>query len=226
MLIGGLQKVSMLDFPGKIAAVVFTQGCPFRCRFCHNPELVLPERFQTPMKEADLWAFLEKRKGMLDGVVISGGEPTLQPDLAAFIQKLKALDYAVKLDSNGAFPERLEKLFAAGGIDYVAMDLKAGWGSYAAVAGVAIDEAKIRRSMELIRASGIPYEWRTTVVPELPIDTSEVAKLVRRGERLFLQHFRASENVLDPTLKKIGDPKDDEALLTPLLKAGMDAVWR
>ncbi len=226
MKIGGLQKVSMLDFPGKIAAVVFTLGCPFRCPFCHNPELVIPEKFVDEMDEAEFWKFLESRKGMLDGVVITGGEPTLQPDLGEFMTRIHAMGYAVKLDSNGAFPDRLEKLLALGVVDYVAMDIKAGADGYSVVTGVPIDMAKIRRSMELIRSSGIPYEWRTTIVPELPTDTTEIAKLLKKGETIYLQKFRPSEGTINPSLTKQTLPEEEEGILQPLLAAGLVASWR
>ncbi len=226
MKIGGLQKVSMLDFPGKIAAVVFTLGCPFRCPFCHNPELVIPEKFVAAMDETELWAFLASRKGMLEGVVITGGEPTLQPDLIEFMTRIHELGYAIKLDSNGAFPDRLERALASGVVDYIAMDIKAGADSYSAVAGVPIDMAKIRRSMELIRASGISYEWRTTIVPELPTDTTEIAKLLKKGETIYLQKFRPSEGTIDPSLTRQTAPEEQAGILQPLLDAGMRASWR
>jgi len=176
MKIGGLQPSSLLDFPGKVAAIVFTQGCNFRCPFCHNPELVLPELFTDDHSEESVFAFLEKRRGQLDGVSITGGEPTLQPDLIAFVKKVKAMGYAIKLDTNGSAPLVLEKLLKDHLLDYVAMDLKAPFERYMVLTGCDVDVELIRKSIELILAYEVPHIFRTTHVPSL-LSNDEIAAI-------------------------------------------------
>lgn len=162
MKIGGLLKFSLLDYPGKMSAIVFTQGCNMRCGYCHNPELVYPHLLVEPYEESDVLAFLEKRKGSLDGVVISGGEPTLQGDLLDFMSKVKAMGYSVKLDTNGTKPKILALAIEKGLVDAIAMDLKAPFSKYNAVCGAEVDIDAVALSMSLIIASGLPYEFRTT----------------------------------------------------------------
>ena len=170
MKIGGFQKFSLIDYPGKISAVIFTQGCNFRCPYCHNPELVLPELFEKEMLFDEILDFLKLRKEKLDGVVITGGEPTLQRDLAAVIRKIKDLGYSVKLDTNGTNPEILKDLLEAKLLDYVAMDIKAPFEKYGELAGVEVGIDKIKQSVRQIMISGIDYEFRTTVVKYLLTD--------------------------------------------------------
>lgn len=162
MKIGGLIKFTLIDFPGRVSAVVFTQGCNFRCRYCHNPELVYPHLLGEPMPEEEVLAFLQRRKGTLEGVVVSGGEPTLQPDLLEFMGKLKALGYFVKLDTNGTRPDLLREMLDKKLVDYIAMDLKAPLEKYSVITGVETNPGVLRQSMELIEHSGLPYEFRTT----------------------------------------------------------------
>lgn len=226
MRIGGLQKVSLIDFPGKIAAVVFTQGCPWRCGYCHNPSLVLPEQFGQTIDEAEVLAYLQSRIGKLEGVVISGGEPTLQPDLGEFVAKVAAMGYAIKLDTNGIYPERLAKLLESKNIHYIAMDIKAGWDNYSAVVGVSCDVDAIKKSMALIRVSGVAYEWRTTVAPELPIDTAAIATMLNKGETLHLQKFRPAATNLNPALSQTVSSDFESAALVPLVAAEIVADWR
>ena len=160
-IIGGLQKTSLLDFPKKIAAIVFTQGCNFRCGYCHNAEL-LDFSAEPKVKEEDFFDFLTKRKGKLDGVVITGGEPTVQSGLKEFILKIKDLGFEVKLDTNGTNPKVLSELLQI--IDYVAMDIKAPFTKYGMIAGVNVNIENIRESINLIISSNVDYEFRTTVV--------------------------------------------------------------
>lgn len=162
MQIGGLQKFSLIDYPGKIAAVVFTQGCNFRCPYCHNPELVLPEFFNPVIPESIFFRFLEDRYGQIDAVVISGGEPTIHADLVDFIKAIKERGYLVKLDTNGSAPRTLETLIDKKNIDYIAMDIKAPFARYSELSGCDVPTECIATSIRLIESSGIEHEFRTT----------------------------------------------------------------
>jgi pyruvate formate lyase activating enzyme len=191
MKIGGFQKVSLIDYPGRISAVVFTQGCNLRCPFCHNPELVDPARFEDLIPEAEILSFLEKRKGRLDAVVITGGEPTLQPELTPFTIHLKAMGYRIKLDTNGTLPSLLEEMLDRKLLDYVAMDIKAPLERYSEVTNTKTDGQRILKSISLIMGSGIDYEFRTTAVKSLlgPGDLEEIGRLVPGAKRFVLQKF-------------------------------------
>lgn len=175
MIIGGVEKLTLIDFPGKLSAIIFTQGCNFRCQFCYNPLLVMPigdiklryQKDHSAIPESDLFAFLESRRGKLDAVVVSGGEPTLHHDLPEFLAKIKALGYAIKLDSNGTNPEMLEKVISAGLVDYLAMDIKAPLDKYEQVVACPVDTDNIVKSIDIIKKSNLPYEFRTTLVPGL-----------------------------------------------------------
>ena len=170
MKLGGLVKFTLIDFPGYPAAIVFTQGCNFRCRYCHNPELVYPHLFQESVPEEEIMTFLKRRQGTLDGVVVSGGEPTLQPDLVRFMADIKALGYKTKIDTNGTRPEVLKELIDKKLVDFIAMDLKAPPSKYAAITGVETNENVIRQSMDLICQSGLDYQFRTTYDKEVLTD--------------------------------------------------------
>ncbi len=163
MTIGGFRKFSLIDYPGKISAIVFMQGCNFRCAYCYNRELVHPHLFSEPIPENEVLSFLDDRKGLLDGVVVTGGEPLLQPDLEDFLREVKTMGYRVKLDTNGSRPDRLEGLINKGLVDYVAMDYKAPLDRYAGVTGVEVGRERIVRSIDVITGSGLPCEIRTTV---------------------------------------------------------------
>ncbi len=167
MKLGGLVKFTLIDFPGCPAAIVFTQGCNFRCRYCHNPELVYPHLFSPSVPEEEIMTFLKRRQGTLEGVVISGGEPTLQEDLIRFMADVKALGYKTKLDTNGTRPEVLKELIDKKLVDFIAMDLKAPPKKYAAITGVEANMAVLRHSMDLILQSGLPYQFRTTYDKEI-----------------------------------------------------------
>ena len=170
MKLGGLVKFTLIDFPGTPAAIVFTQGCNFRCRYCHNPELVYPHLFTESMPEEEVMAFLQRRRGTLEGVVISGGEPTLQEDLVRFMAQVKALGYKTKLDTNGTRPEVLKELIDKKLVDFIAMDLKAPLEKYAAITGVEANSTVLRESMSLIVKSGLAYQFRTTYDKEVLTD--------------------------------------------------------
>ncbi len=200
MIIGGLQKLTLLDFPGTVACTVFTVGCNLRCPFCHNPTLVFNPPESERISEDELFAFLNKRKGILDGVAITGGEPLLHSDIGEFIAKIKALGYKVKLDTNGTFPDRLEKILAEGNVDYVAMDLKNTFDRYAETVGIRdFDVELIKRSISLIRNSGVDHEFRTTVVSPLHDagDFGLIAKQIEGADKYFLQNFVDSGDLLN-----------------------------
>lgn len=188
MKIGGLVKFTLIDFPGRPAAIVFTQGCNFRCRYCHNPELVYPHLFEPSMPEEEVWTFLKRRQGTLEGVVVSGGEPTLQEDLVRFMGELKALGYKTKLDTNGTRPEVLRELIEKKLVDCIAMDLKAPLEKYAAITGVDANSAVLQQSMELIRQSGLEYLFRTTYDKEV-LNDNDIAVLnqLTEGKNYIVQ---------------------------------------
>ena len=200
MRIGGFQKLTLVDFPGKVAATVFTQGCNFRCGFCHNPELVCPQLFQTPVPVQEVLDHLDRRRGKLQGVVITGGEPTLQKGLAAFIVRIKDMGFAVKLDTNGSHPEILSSLIECRLIDYIAMDVKSSWAKYSRAAGVVCDMLKIQESIDMIVASGLPYQLRTTLVKEFCSgdDLQDVQRMIRDADHYVLQPFVPSSKMIDP----------------------------
>lgn len=194
MKIGGLQKLTLLDFPGHVACTVFFAGCDLRCPFCHNAPLVTDIDDGGAIDEAEFFAFLEKRRGILDGVAITGGEPLLRADLEAFIRRIRALGYAVKLNTNGTHPSRLSDLIGKGLLDYVAMDVKNSREKYAATCGVAVDTDKIDESIKTIIKSGVPHEFRTTVVAEMhtEADVAKIGEWIAGADAYYLQQFRDS----------------------------------
>lgn len=199
MRLCGMQKLTLLDYPGKTAAIIFTAGCNFRCPFCHNASLVT-HIDESSLDEGSVLEFLKKRRGVLEGVVITGGEPLLHADLALFMRKIKTLGYAIKLDTNGSFPDRLAELVDDGLCDYVAMDIKAPLESYADVVGVdAIDTDAIRRSMELLLSGAVEYEFRTTVVKGLHTKDSieRIAHSISGARAYYLQAFKDSGDLID-----------------------------
>jgi pyruvate formate lyase activating enzyme len=197
MLIGGLQKTSLIDYPGNISAIIFTQGCNFRCPYCHNPELVKPKLFGPRISEDELFDFLELKKGKLDAISITGGEPTLQPDLYDFIKKIKAMGFKVKLDSNGTNFEVLEKLIAEKLIDYVAMDIKAPLEKYEEVVKMKVDLENIKKSISLIINSNIESEFRTTIVKSLLsfADFEKIGELINGAPYYVVQKFVESKAI-------------------------------
>lgn len=199
MEIYGFQKTTLLDFPGHVAATVFVGGCNFRCPFCHNGLLVLDPGNLPLIGEDEVLAHLKKRRGILEGVCITGGEPTLQKDLISFVKKLKAMDYLVKLDTNGYRPKVLEELLTEGLLDYVAMDVKASMERYDIAAGVSnLDGEKILESIRLLKNCNISYEFRTTVVKGLHGigEFEEIARLLSGCHAYYLQGFRESDNMV------------------------------
>lgn len=203
MKIGGFQKFSLIDYPGKICAIIFTQGCNYRCGYCHNPELVEPKLFSPLIPEEEIFSFLEKRKGKLEAVEITGGEPTLQPDLFEVLRKIKAMGYLTKLDSNGSNPEVVQKAVGLNLVDYLAMDIKAPLGKYRSVINSNIDLNKITRSIKLIMNSGLDYEFRTTVVKSQlkKDDILKIGEMIRGAKLYILQRFTPAKT-LDPRFLK------------------------
>ena len=197
MNVQGYQKMTLLDFPGKVACTVFTGGCNLRCPFCHNAGLVNEPHASESMTD-EVLAYLSRRKGLLDGVCITGGEPLLQPDLADFLRTVKDMGYLVKLDTNGASPERLAKLLATGLVDYVAMDVKSSPAGYAKATGTTIDPSVFAESIRIIRESGVAHEFRTTAVKGIhtPEDFAEIGKWLGGGSSYFIQSFVDSQNLL------------------------------
>lgn len=197
MRLGGLQKMTLLDFPGRVACTVFTVGCNFRCPYCHNSSLVVSPAVPE-LSQDDFFAFLRKRQGLLDGVAITGGEPLLHADMPEFLEKIRALGYAVKLDTNGAFPDRLAAVLRAGLADYVAMDVKNSREKYELTAGVPGILSAVERSVELLRAGEAPFEFRTTLVDELhePEDFAAIGQWLEGTERYFIQGFVDSGDIL------------------------------
>lgn len=200
MKICGLQKTTLLDFPGHVAATVFTGGCNLRCPFCHNSEL-LGNDAPPAFTEEEIFRFLSRRKGILEGVAITGGEPTLQPDLRNFILRVRELGFLIKLDTNGTQPDVLKALCSDGLIDYVAMDIKTCKERYPAVAGIpSVNMASIEESMDFLKGGSVPYEFRTTVVKELhsAADFEKIGPWIAGCPNYYLQNFIDSENVLKP----------------------------
>lgn len=227
MIIGGLEKLTLLDYPEHLAAIIFTQGCNFRCHYCYNPLLVLPQNTGADnenkkdshlIAEEDLFNFLKERFGRLEGVVITGGEPTLHPDLPDFIRKIKDMGYMVKLDSNGTNPEMLKKLIDEKLIDYIAMDIKAPFEYYEKAVNVQTDFKKLQESANIIMSCGLPYEFRTTVVPGI-LDEDDFYKMgenIRGAKKWYLQSFKSDTDLVNPSYagKKSFTRKDMEKFVS------------
>ena len=200
MNIAGVQKVTLLDYPGKVACEIFTQGCNFECPFCQNSSLI-PITNTGEFSEEEIFEYLTLRKNILDGVVITGGEPTVQKDLKSFIKKIKDLGLLVKLDTNGGNPKVLQELIDEDLVDYVAMDIKNIFNKYNITAGKKINLDNIKKSIEILKASKIDYEFRTTIIKEMHSldDIVSICKLVGNA-KYYLQNFEDSENVIDHSL--------------------------
>ncbi len=221
MVIGGLQKFSLLDYPDNISAIVFTQGCNFKCQFCYNPMLVGSAKVSrhrtisakgegnkkghSLIKEDDLFDFFKKRIGKLDAVVITGGEPTIHLDLPGFIAKIKKLGFKVKLDTNGTNPKMLKKLIKEKLVDYIAMDIKAPKNKYEKITGKKIDFKKIEKSVKIIMESKLPYEFRATVVKGLlsKEDIAKIAKIIKGADILYLQQIKQDTELINRSLEKV-----------------------
>lgn len=215
MKIQGLQKLTLLDFPERTACTVFTAGCNFRCPFCHNASLVVDILPEVEIAEEEFFSFLKKRQGILDGVCITGGEPLLQPDLKSFIKRIKELGYAVKLDTNGSFPDKLKYLVEEQLVDYVAMDIKNAPDTYAVTAGIErLDMEAIKESVSYLKEGHVAYEFRTTVVKNYHEKESfeKIGQWIAGAEKYFLQNFVDSGDLIGKKTKGCSEEEMREYL--------------
>lgn len=213
MLIAGLQKLTLLDYPGKIACIVFTQGCNFACGYCHNPEMIpVIQELPSGISEKTFFSFLESRGNLLDGVVISGGEPTLQKDLLPFIKQVRELGFLVKLDTNGSNPDMLAEILKKRLADYIAMDLKTTLPKYKDLVKNEVAK-KIAESVRVLMKSSIDYEFRSTIFPSCHSekDLREMGQLIRGAKHWYLQNFRPLKT-LHPSFQKHSSFTSDELL--------------
>ena len=215
MQIGGLQKITLIDYPGRIAATVFLIGCDFKCPWCYSSELVLPEKIkkQPRISQKEFFKFLKERKELLEGATICGGEPSINKDLPQFCKKIKKAGYLVKLDTNGSNPKMLKKMIDEKLVDYVAMDIKLPREKYQKILGRKIKIEDIEKSVKILKEGKVDYEFRTTVVPTILTkeDILKIAKWISGAKRYYLQNFRP-EKTIDPKFEKI-KPYPQEYLL-------------
>lgn len=225
MKIGGFQKTSLIDYPDKISAIVFTQGCNFRCGYCHNPELIKPEG--SLIEESSILSLLESRIGKLDGVVITGGEPTLQKDLIDFIKKIKTMNYLVKLDTNGTSSEIVKNLVEENLLDYIAMDIKAPLEKYENITNNKTNTFFIQKSIDLIINSGIDYEFRTTIVNnQLNFDDfTKISELIKGAKRYYLQKFEATKTLDISFLEKTSIQENELFRIKQMLETKIKEVY-
>ena len=205
MLIKGFQKLTLLDYPGKTACTVFTGGCNYRCPFCHNAGLVTKMDAEV-IPESEIFSHLEKRQGILDGITISGGEPLLQGDIEEFLQKIKDVGYAIKLDTNGSFPEKLKSIIDNGLCDYVAMDIKNSKERYNETIGIdKFDISKVEKSVEILMSSGVDFEFRTTVTKNFHTveDIQKIGEWIKGTKKYYLQNFVDSGNLIDCSVEGV-----------------------
>ncbi|MFH1405072.1 MAG: anaerobic ribonucleoside-triphosphate reductase activating protein [Patescibacteria group bacterium] len=217
MTIAGLQKFSLIDYPGKTCAIIFTRGCNFRCKYCHNPELVIPQKYAKEIPIETIFNFLEQRRNKLDAVCITGGEPTVHADLIGVIKKIKSIGFLIKLDSNGTRPDVLKKIIDQKLVNYIAMDVKAPLEKYPKITGCKISKNKIKQSIGLIINSGIDHEFRTTVVEPLTSedDLKNIVQMIQGAQNYYLQKFVPTKT-LDPDI--INDKSLSDNILNKLIK--------
>ncbi len=210
MVFGGLEKFTLIDYPGKIACMVYTIGCNFRCPYCHNPELV-DETTDVHISEREFYDFLDARKGMLDGVVITGGEPTIHADLPQVMREIKTRGFLVKLDSNGTHPAILRDAIRDGIVDFVAMDIKSPLATYGATVARPVDTEAIRESIDILMTSGIDYEFRTTIIKSMlsPEDLEQIGREIRGAKTYVLQKFVPTK-ILNPQFRNKVTYSDEE----------------
>lgn len=218
MLLAGLQKLTLLDFPGRVACTVFTAGCNLRCPFCHNSDLVLPERKPPLLDVEEFFSFLKKRQGILEGVCVTGGEPLLQKDIAPFLRRIKELGFSVKLDTNGCFPNVLRELVEDRLVDFVAMDIKNSPARYPQTAGIpTLDLNPIQDSVSFLLSDAVDYEFRTTVAAQLHDEECfrDIARWIAGAKRYALQEFKDSGDILTQGLSPC-TPEQMQAFLSVL----------
>ena len=197
MQIAGLQKLTLIDFPGEVATTVFTRGCNLRCSYCHNPELVIPRHFNPLLDIDSLYSYLELRRDTISGICITGGEPLMHSDIESFIDVIKDMGYKVKLDTNGILHDRLKKLILSGKVDYVAMDIKTSLEKYSILAQTSVSVDRIKKSVNLLISSGVEYEFRTTVYKphHTKRDFHKIGELIKGAKRYALQNFVLSKHI-------------------------------
>ena len=220
-VVAGMQKLTLLDYPGHVACTVFTGGCNFRCPFCHNAPLVLPERLGSDTNEEEVLKFLKKRVGVLDGVAVTGGEPLIHKSLPEFLSKIKELGYSIKLDTNGSFPEELKKLVENGLVDRVAMDIKNSPALYADTVGIpGLDLSAVERTKDYLLSGVVDYEFRTTVVRGIHTKESllEAAEWIRGAREYYLQQYKDSGDILDPENLSAFSEEEMKVLLEGVVK--------
>ena len=220
MIFGGFEKFTLIDYPGKVACMVYTIGCPFRCPYCHNPELV-DETVTTHIDEKVILDFLEQRKGMLDGLVITGGEPTMHGEqLISFMQKVKSLGFLVKLDSNGVDPAFLQKTIDEKLVDYIAMDIKSPFAKYSQTVGRPVLIDSIKKSIDIIKHSDIDYEFRTTIVKSMLSveDLEQIGKEIKGAKTYYLQKFIPSKILNPQFLKKVTYSNEEFAEIQKMME--------
>ncbi len=205
MNIRGLYKTSLVDFPGKISSVVFTGGCNLRCGYCHNPHMVLDSSGLEKIEEEYFFQFLSGRKNLIDGVTVTGGEPSLHPDLPEFLERIKEMGFIVKLDTNGFSPAVIENVISLGLADYIALDVKSSPGKYAFVTGTDLPFDTVLKTINILKESGIDFELRTTCIPEMVTigDIAKIGEAIGSVKKYFLQQFVNTGNLLDPALQEL-----------------------
>lgn len=210
MIFGGLEKCTLVDYPGKVACMVYTIGCNFRCPYCHNPELI-DETVEVTLSEATILDFLDTRRELLDGVVITGGEPTMHEELPVFMRRIKDKGFLVKLDTNGTNPKMLQQVIDEGLVDYIAMDIKSALETYSQTVARPVDVESIRESIRILLSFPVPYEFRTTVVKSLlsPEDLKRIGEAIRGAKNYYLQKFVPTK-ILNPQFKRKVTYTDEE----------------
>ncbi len=215
MIIHGLQKLTLVDYPGKCACILFTGACNFRCPFCQNGSLVLDPGGEPVISDDEIFSFLSRRRRMLEGVVVTGGEPTINADLIPFLSRIKEIGYSVKLDTNGYLPSVLKAAVGSGYVDYVAMDIKTSLDEYSLLSGVDTDTSRIKESIDFLLSGTVDYEFRTTVVDELHHreNFEKIGETIKGAKRYFLQSFVPSEDTISggfttPSVEKLENYKE------------------